>query len=73
MGSIPGLGLSPGKGNGNPLQYSCMGNPMGRGICWATVRKATRELDMAQQLKTTTEEGFQGKGFAAVFSPLYAI
>ena len=46
---------------------------MGRGICWATVRKATRELDMAQQLKTTTEEGFQGKGFAAVFSPLYAI
>ena len=30
-GSIPGLGRSPGGGNGNPLQYSCLGNPMGRG------------------------------------------
>ena len=29
-GSIPGLGRSPGKGNGNPLQYSCLGNPMDR-------------------------------------------
>ena len=29
MGSIPGLGRSPGAGNGNPLQYSCLGNPMG--------------------------------------------
>ena len=31
MGSIPGLGRSPGEGNGNPLQYSCLGNPMDRG------------------------------------------
>ena len=30
-GSIPGLGRSPGEGNGNPLQYSCLENPMGRG------------------------------------------
>ena len=30
-GSIPGLGQSPGEGNGNPLQYSCLGNPMDRG------------------------------------------
>ena len=30
-GSIPGLGRSPGKGNGNSLQYSCLGNPMDRG------------------------------------------
>ena len=29
--SIPGLGRSPGEGNGNPLQYSCLGNPMDRG------------------------------------------
>ena len=29
LGSIPGLGRSPGEGNGNPLQYSCLGNPMG--------------------------------------------
>ena len=31
MGSIPGLGRSPGEGDGNPLQYSCLGNPMDRG------------------------------------------
>ena len=31
LGSIPGLGRSPGEGNGNPLQYSCLENPMDRG------------------------------------------
>ena len=36
-GSIPGLGRSPGEGNGNPLQYSCLGNPTNRGAWWATV------------------------------------
>ena len=36
-GSIPGLGRSPGKGNGNPLQYFCLENPMDRGAWWATV------------------------------------
>ena len=36
-GSIPGLGRSPGKRNGNPLQYSCLGNPVDRGAWWATV------------------------------------
>ena len=35
--SIPGLGRTPGEGNGNPLQYSCLENPMGRGTWWATV------------------------------------
>ena len=35
--SIPGLGRSPGVGNGNPLQYSCLENPMIRGAWWATV------------------------------------
>ena len=35
--SIPGLGRSPGEGNGNPLQYSCLENPMDRGAWWATV------------------------------------
>ena len=34
-GSIPGLGGSPGEGNGNPLQYSCMENPVDRGAWWA--------------------------------------
>ena len=36
-GLIPGLGRSPGGGNGNPLQYSCLENPMDRGAWWATV------------------------------------
>ena len=35
--SIPGSGRSPGEGNGNPLQYSCLENPMDRGAWWATV------------------------------------
>ena len=35
--SIPGLGRSPGEGNGNPLQYSCLENPMDRRAWWATV------------------------------------
>jgi len=35
-GSIPGLRRSPGEGNGNPLQYSCLGNPMDRGAWQAT-------------------------------------
>ena len=36
VGSIPGLGRSPGVGNGNPLQYSCLKNPTDRGAWWAT-------------------------------------
>ena len=36
-GSIPGLGRSPGEGNGNPLQYSCLENPMDGGAWWAAV------------------------------------
>ena len=36
-GSIPGLGRSPEGGHGNPLQYSCLENPMDRGAWWATV------------------------------------
>jgi len=35
-GSIPGLGISPGKGNGNPLLYACLENPTDRGAWWVT-------------------------------------
>ena len=41
-GSIPGLGRSPREGNGNPLHYSCLENPMDRGAWWATVRRVTK-------------------------------
>ena len=37
VGSIPGLGRSPGEGHGNPPQYSCLENPTDRGAWWATV------------------------------------
>ena len=42
MGSISGLGRSPGGGHGNPLQYSCLGNPMDRGSWWATDQRVTK-------------------------------
>jgi len=45
MGLIPGPGRSPGEGNGNPLQYSCLGNPMDRGAWWATEHGVTKESD----------------------------
>ena len=40
--SIPGSGRSPGEGNGNPHQYSCLENPMDRGAWWATVPRVTQ-------------------------------
>ena len=45
-GSIPGSGRSPGEGNVNPLQYSCLENPMDRGAWWATVHEVTKDLGM---------------------------
>ena len=41
-GPIPGLGPSFGEGNGNPFQYSCLENPMGRGASWVTVHEVTK-------------------------------
>ena len=42
LGSIPRWGRSPGEGNGNPLQYSCLENPMDGGAWWATVHGVTK-------------------------------
>ena len=44
VGSIPGLGRSPGQGNGNPLLYSRLENPMDRGAWWATVHGVTESI-----------------------------
>ena len=44
-GSVPGSGRLPGGGNGNPLQYSCLKNPMDRGAWRATVSGVAKELD----------------------------
>ena len=48
-GSNPGLGTSPGEGNGYPLQYSCLEHSMDRGVWWATVHEAA-ELDTTERL-----------------------
>ena len=42
LSSVPGLGRSPGEGNGNPLQYSCLENSMDRGAWWVTVHRITK-------------------------------
>ena len=51
-GSLPGWVRSPGEGNGSPLQYSCLGNPMDRGAWWATVHGVGEESDMTERLST---------------------
>ena len=44
-GLIPSSGRSPGEGNGNPLQYTCLENPMDRGAWWAIVHMVTKQSD----------------------------
>ena len=51
-GSIPGSGRSPGGGHGNPYQYSCLENPMDRGVWWATVHGAAKSQTRLKQLGT---------------------
>ena len=55
VGSIPGLGRSPGGGNGNPLQYSCLENPMDRGVRQTTLHGVGR--DRATSLLSRVEIG----------------
>ena len=55
-GSIPGSGQAPRGGHGNPLQYSCLENPMDRGAWWATVHGATKESDISEVTQHTCHE-----------------
>ena len=50
LSSIPGLGRSPGEGNGNPLQYSRLENPMNGGAWWAAVHGVAKSQDVTEQL-----------------------
>ena len=50
LGSIPGSGRSPGEGNGNPLQCSCLENPMDGGAWWATVHGVAKSLTRLERL-----------------------
>ena len=54
--SFPGLGRSPRIGNGNPLQYTCRGNPMERGAWRVTVQGPTKESDMTELTRNTTRQ-----------------
>ena len=53
-GSVPGSGRSPGEGNGNPLKYSCPGNPMDRGVWKAAVHGVTKSPTGLKQLSIHT-------------------
>ena len=58
VGSIPGLGRFPGGGNGNPLQYSCLENPMDREAWWATVHGAAKSQAQLSNLAHSTYTHF---------------
>ena len=61
MHSIPGSERSPGGGNGNPLQYFCLENPMDRGAWWATIHKVTKNRTWLSKWNTHMQEGWEGR------------
>ena len=66
VGSISGSGRSPGEGNGNPLQYSCLENSMDRGALQATVHGGRKESDTTEQLHSLNCKG-------ALYHPLLSL
>jgi len=62
-GSIPGLGRSPGGGNGNPLKCSYLGNPRDRGAWWATDHRVAKESDI------TTKQQHSGTAHSTYLQP----
>ena len=59
-GSIPGLGRSPGEGNGNPPQYSCLENTMDRGAWWAIVHRVTKIWAWLSTAQLSSKDAFLG-------------
>ena len=57
LGSVPGSGRSPGGGQGNLLQYSCLENPIDRGTCWATVHRVAKSRTWLKWLNTHMQHG----------------
>ena len=57
LGLIPGSGRSPGEGNGSPLQYSCLENPMDGGAWWATVHGVTKSRTRLSDFTHSTPSG----------------
>ena len=68
-GLIPRSGRSPGEGNGNPFQYSCLGNPMDRGAWWATVHGGCKRLNnnnKGSHPENISGESLEGPGIRQV-------
>ena len=61
-GSIPGLGRSPGEGNGNPLQYSCLESIMDRGAWWATVHEVAKSRTRLSNTSQSVDQVRDGVG-----------
>ena len=57
VASTPGSGRSPGGGHGNPLQYSCLENPMDRGVWWVTVPEVAKSQKQLKRLGTHPHMG----------------
>ena len=64
----PWLPRSPGEGNDNPLQYSCLGNSMDRGAWWATVPGVPKESDMTESLNNNNCEKMLKSSFLVVYT-----
>ena len=61
LGLIPGSGRSPGEGNGNPLQYSCLENSMDGEVWWATVHGDTNSPTRLSNFTFTFIKGYSGE------------
>ena len=70
VGSIPGSGRSPGGGHGNPLQSSCLENPMDGRAWWATVHRVVKSRTQLKLLSTHTHTHTHTHGTAAGWAPL---
>ena len=64
-GSIPGLRRAPAEGNGSPLQYSCLENPMNRGAWGATVHGVAKSQTRLKRLNTSTTDYGKGDGISS--------
>ena len=65
---IPGSGRFSEEGNGNPLHYSCLGNPLDKGVWWVTVHTVAKESDTTEQLSMHTV--LYRNGFIILFTQI---
>jgi len=72
-GSIPGLGRSPGEGNANPFQYSCLGNTINSGVWRATVCGITKESDTTEQITHTNTISYLKFSILGYFTEFKAV